>query len=154
MTLRRGVAKPTLFLVVWLSLPRQSPTGFAVPQLLSAFLTETFGPLVGQIWKQSRRQSHMAACSPSRYVAEVRGVSNPQFFGLPKHERADMAAEVAMPTLQVETVVGKYLCYRPALSLADLNNDVPRRQYGDDYGCAHACCAALVSYASHFCCRS
>ena len=126
MTLRRGVAKPTLFLVVWLSLPRQSPTGFAVPQLLSAFLTETFGPLVGQIWKQSRRQSHMAACSPSWYVAEVRGVSNPNF-AYSKDKTAHMAGEVVMRSPRLKAAISKDFNDLPRLPRTDFNNDVPMR---------------------------
>ena len=124
MTLRRGVSKPTLFLVVWLSLPRQSPMGFAVPQLLSALPDQIFGPSVGQIWKGSRCQSHMAARSPSRYVAEVRAVSNPHF-ALSKDKTAHMTGKIAVYGNQVKALIGKYFRNLAALTFTNLENDVP-----------------------------
>jgi hypothetical protein len=66
----------------------------------------------------------MAVRSPSRYVAEVRGVSNPKFLGLPKDQGADVSAQVATPILEIETLAGEYPGNRTALSLANLNGDV------------------------------
>ena len=72
---------------------------------------------------ENRCQSHMAARSPSRYVAEVRHVSNPKF-AYSKDKTAHMARQIPMLRAEAKPGFGKDISDLPALGRPDLDNDM------------------------------
>ena len=73
-------------------------------------------------------QSHMAACSPSRYVAEVRGVSNPHFAYSKDKTAHDGRQGRGAPAIQLKAGIGKDFSDLPGLAGADFQNNMPGRQ--------------------------
>lgn len=69
----------------------------------------------------------MAACSPSRYVAEVRAVSNPNF-AYSKDKTAQMAGKVVVCLQAVEASAGKDFSDLFGLAGTNFNNNMPERQ--------------------------